>query len=230
MALVFVGIFFYAQIQIFATENGEVDSNLSHEVATLRTDVEELKVLVSGMKAELSARRSELTNLKAQIQQEQNTLTELRRQVAREREALAMLQTGTNSTVSAQTVSAVDSPKSVQKTGGTILLQTVYFAPDSSNVDAYYVPALDRIGKQMVNTPNMKIVVRGFTNAAGTTEGQRRVSRERAEQTAQFLRRNYGITADRIALEWVGAAEFPSAPNVEMTDKTRRAVQVFMLQ
>jgi outer membrane protein OmpA-like peptidoglycan-associated protein len=120
-------------------------------------------------------------------------------------------------------VSLVDS-------GGTTLLQTIYFAPDSSKLEADYIPHLNEIGKQMVNTPNMKIVVRGFSNWAGTIESMFRISLERAERTAQFLQQHYGITADRITDEWVGGSELPVVPDVKMTDKIRRAAQVFILQ
>jgi outer membrane protein OmpA-like peptidoglycan-associated protein len=254
MVLAFVGIVFCAQTQIFAAEN--VDANLAQEVATLRADIEELKILVSGLKTELSARRSEIADLEQQIQQEQNTLADLRSQVAQEQQTLAMLQTGGTTLLhelSTKWSELADLEQQIQqeqntltdlrsqvaqerqtlavlKTGGRTLLQTIYFAPDSSKVDAYYIPHLNKIGRQMANTPNMKIVVRGFSNKAGTTEGMLRISRERAEQTAQFLQRNYGITADRITVEWVGADELPIAPNVNITDKTRRAAQVFILE
>jgi outer membrane protein OmpA-like peptidoglycan-associated protein len=107
---------------------------------------------------------------------------------------------------------AVKPPSNVVKRSeGGILLNTIYFNPDSTELVAATVPELDVIGTKMIEEPDLKIAVRGFSAPAGSFLGQLRVSQARAKEAAEYLMTNFNISSDRIVIEWVGATEMPRA-------------------
>ena len=227
MPFILVGMLFCVATYSFAADNVAEEAALRSELDSLRVGIDELTVLVAELRGAVSASRKEYADLRTQIRQAENTLAGLRRQVAQEEAKLAALQKAPAQGVQAAPAIQPSSSNALSNIEGKTPLDTIFFAANSSALDAYYIPHLNRIGSQMQKAPGMKIVVRGFTTNAGTTAGQDTLSRERAEKTGQYLQKNFGITPDRIALEWVGASKMPVVPNRTMTDKLRRAAQVY---
>jgi outer membrane protein OmpA-like peptidoglycan-associated protein len=106
-----------------------------------------------------------------------------------------------------QSIAKATPAKTTTKVGD--LLDAIYFNPDSTELGTRVMPALDVIGGMMKENKGMKITVRGYSAPAGTPVGQLSVSRARAQKTAAYLVENFDISADRITIEWVGAAEKP---------------------
>jgi outer membrane protein OmpA-like peptidoglycan-associated protein len=109
---------------------------------------------------------------------------------------------------------------------GKNLLNTIYFGPDQTNI--IDMQTLSMVGNKMQANPEMEITVRGYSAAAGTVNGQMRVSEERARNCAEFLMINYGIDSERIKIEWVGASERPRTAGDESAMSACRAVEVIV--
>jgi outer membrane protein OmpA-like peptidoglycan-associated protein len=120
----------------------------------------------------------------------------------------------------------------VKKTGGALtnvgknLLNTIYFGPDQTAIIDMQI--LSMVGNKMQANPEMEITVRGYSAAAGTVNGQMRVSEERARNCAEYLMINYGIDSERIKVEWVGASERPQNVGDEAAMSACRAVEVIV--
>jgi outer membrane protein OmpA-like peptidoglycan-associated protein len=107
-------------------------------------------------------------------------------------------------------VSFITPPANVVKRSESgVLLNTIYFNPDSTKLLTAVVPELDAIGYKMADNPGMKIAVRGYSAPAGSFLGQMKVSQARAKEAAEYLMTNFNISLDRIIIEWVGATEIP---------------------
>ena len=94
----------------------------------------------------------------------------------------------------------------------------VNFDTDRATLRPDALPALDEVTKMLEDDPAMRLNVEGHTDATGTPEHNRELSRQRAEAVVSFLR------AKGIAQSRLGAAGFGSdQPLVPETDEASRA-------
>jgi outer membrane protein OmpA-like peptidoglycan-associated protein len=89
------------------------------------------------------------------------------------------------------------------------LLNAVYFEANTAVLIESYRPILDKAGEALKANPKLRLTLRGYAAPAGTAEGRRAVSRERAGYCMEYLARKYGIAANRMSIEYFGAEKRP---------------------
>jgi outer membrane protein OmpA-like peptidoglycan-associated protein len=75
----------------------------------------------------------------------------------------------------------------VEKEGSVISLNNIRFLPDSVELTAREIAKLQGIAAILLQHPGRNILVNGHTAMAGSWEGRRRISTERAQAVADFL-------------------------------------------
>lgn len=81
---------------------------------------------------------------------------------------------------------------------------TIPFRFNSAVIQDIYDPLIYNIGTFMKNNPNVKIRIVGYADKFGPINVNLRISQQRAEAVANMLRRDYGISSDRMKIEYVG--------------------------
>lgn len=81
---------------------------------------------------------------------------------------------------------------------------TIPFRFNSAVIQDVYDPLIYNIGMFMKNNPNAKIRIVGYADKFGPINVNLRISKERADAVANMLRRDYGVSADRMKIEYVG--------------------------
>lgn len=85
-------------------------------------------------------------------------------------------------------------------------VDTVYFFPDvSSPMMMYSLPIVDEVGRILQESSDYIVAIRGYSAPAGTMNSQMMISESRARYCAEYLNKNYGISYDRMTIEWYGA-------------------------
>jgi len=103
----------------------------------------------------------------------------------------------------------------------------VYFAFDSSNIDAEYTEILQAHGEYLANNPQASVVVEGHTDERGTREYNLALGERRAQAVAQVLSLNGAADSQ---LETVSFGEEQPAVNgdsEEAMSQNRRAELVY---
>jgi outer membrane protein OmpA-like peptidoglycan-associated protein len=175
---------------------------IEEELALAKAELAPLNEQRNATLADISKGKADLAVLNEQKEKTQNEVAQ----------ASQAADGGQSNTAAEQPVrfSFVAPPANVVKRSeGGVLLNTIYFNPDSTELVAAIVPELDAIGYKMTDDPSMKIAVRGYSAPAGSFLGQIRVSQARAKEAAEYLMTNFHISSDRIIIEWVGATEIP---------------------
>ena len=88
-------------------------------------------------------------------------------------------------------------------------LNAVYFAADSAAPMEQFLPVLNQAGAQLRANPELRIILRGYTAPFGTAEGRAALSQERAVFCADYLMAQYGISRERMRIEFFGADRVP---------------------
>ena len=123
-----------------------------------------------------------------------------------------------------------DTVAEVTDEGIMIRLSNVQFQPDSTELMASERPKLVEIANILKNFPGRKIQVAGHTAAAGTVEGQRTVSLERARVIANYLVSLGACKAEDIIAVGFGA-ERPIASNATAEGMAQnRRVEITILE
>jgi outer membrane protein OmpA-like peptidoglycan-associated protein len=105
---------------------------------------------------------------------------------------------------------------------------TIYFNADLPDLLLQEEGKLRNLAQLMTQYPATRIAISGYTAMAGTEAGRLILSRERAQNVANYLTRQ-GIEAGRMELHWYGA-ERPVASNTTAEDMARnRRVEIIVL-
>ncbi len=96
---------------------------------------------------------------------------------------------------------------------------SIQFGLDSSSVDSRYQSEIDDVSRQLKQSPDARVVVRGHTDSSGNPDYNRALSMRRAQATRDALVQA-GVAPGRIEIEGVGP-DAPLMPND--TDVHRRA-------
>lgn len=81
---------------------------------------------------------------------------------------------------------------------------TIPFKFNSSTIQDIYDPLIYNIGTFMKNNPDTRIRIVGYADKFGPINVNLRISKQRAEAVANMLQREYGISANRMQIEYVG--------------------------
>lgn len=93
--------------------------------------------------------------------------------------------------------------------------------PDNSHA------VLDQIADAMVKMKPYRIMIEGHTDKSGSAFINRRLSKQRAEAVAQYLRRKSGVPARAFRTRGMGSSKPLSAPETPEIDAKNRRVEVW---
>ena len=104
--------------------------------------------------------------------------------------------------------------------------ENIQFAWDVSDIDPAFHQELDQIGAFMQSHPESYAVIDGYSDNTGSVDYNLRLSRRRAENVANYLAKNFNITADRLVVLWYGQSN-PIASNESIAGRTlNRRVEI----
>jgi outer membrane protein OmpA-like peptidoglycan-associated protein len=107
------------------------------------------------------------------------------------------------------------------------LLNAVYFEPDSAVMIETYRPVLNAAGEGLQANPRLKISLRAYAAPRGTEAGQLAVSEIRAQFCKNYFMRYYGVTEERMDIEFYGASQAPEL--VDATLESWRCVELIII-
>ena len=81
---------------------------------------------------------------------------------------------------------------------------TIPFKFNSAKVEDIYEPLVYNIAQYMKDNKDAKVRIVGYADKFGTIQVNMRISQKRAEAIANMLTKEYGISADRLKVEYVG--------------------------
>ena len=104
-----------------------------------------------------------------------------------------------------------------------LVLDTIYFAPNKTNISPFAAKALDRSGTMLKENPQIKVEIGGHTDPAGPEKVNQKMSEKRAQSAKKYLTDKFGIAENRLALKGYGSTK-PIADNKteEGRSKNRR--------
>lgn len=95
-------------------------------------------------------------------------------------------------------------PKPVDVDIYEIMPATIPFRFNSAIVQDVYDPLIYNIGTFLKENPEVKVRIIGYADKFGPINVNMRISQERANAVANMLKKDYGISADRLKIEYVG--------------------------
>ncbi len=81
----------------------------------------------------------------------------------------------------------------------------VYFDLGKAVVKAEFYPGLYNVARILKSDPSLKVKITGHADNRATNQYNSKLSRERADNVAAFLKANFGLGDSQIALEYFGA-------------------------
>ena len=105
-----------------------------------------------------------------------------------------------------------------------LVLDTIYFDPNKTNISPAAAKALDRSGTILKENPQIKVEIGGHTDPAGPEKVNQKMSEKRAQSAKKYLTDKFGIAENRLVLKGYGSTK-PIADNKteEGRSKNRRA-------
>jgi outer membrane protein OmpA-like peptidoglycan-associated protein len=101
---------------------------------------------------------------------------------------------------------AVVEKKIVQQVVNHNVLQpTVIFGLGKSTVDAAQMASVAMIAKYMKNHPDSRLLIKGYASPEGNPQQNQLLSEKRAQSVKDVLVKRYGISADRLEIQGMGA-------------------------
>jgi len=114
--------------------------------------------------------------------------------------------------------------------GVTITLQDIRFPPDSARLRPSEQEKLDRIGDILRQYPERDILITGHTALAGTAEGRRQLSEQRAASVGQYLLETDVRDPSRLLYRGLGAREPIADNSTEEGMRRNRRVEITILE
>jgi outer membrane protein OmpA-like peptidoglycan-associated protein len=94
----------------------------------------------------------------------------------------------------------------------TPVFDTVYFDVNKTNINPIAAKGLDRNGMILKENPQIKVVIDGHTDSAGSDKPNQNISEKRAQNAKKYIQDKYNISADRMAVKGLGKSK-PVADN-----------------
>ena len=171
--------------------------------------IEDKRATVAGLKGEVVQQKNELASIGDNPVIDKKTLDEIRKS------------TGDVRTVQLKG-GAAENPVSAGAK-----LDTVYFFPDMSKpMIMYSLPIVDEVGRKLQQNKDLVVSIRGYAAPAGTKDGQMIISESRARYCAEYLSKNFGISYDRMTIEWYGSSKKPEGSAAYNKEALYRAVEL----
>jgi len=128
--------------------------------------------------------------------QEQNIKLYLKKQSKSRKKSAVCIDTVLKSSVS----------KNETETSASPYLQTIYYKFNSYAVPTEYIPEIHNIVELMRSNSELNIVVTGYTDAAGSTKSNERLSMKRAQSVAELIK-SLDIPESRITVKGLGESK-----------------------
>jgi len=113
------------------------------------------------------------------------------------------------------------------ESGKTVrMLNAVYFEPNSVVMIEKYRPILDEAGARLKADPKLRITLRAYAAPLGTTEWQTVISAARAWFCAEYYIKQYGISDERMKIEYYGGEKTPEF--VDASWESYRCVELIL--
>lgn len=109
-------------------------------------------------------------------------------------------------------------PLEVVITDKEVLLNSVYFEFNKSNITAQGSIELDKLVKVMNENPSFVIYIKSHTDSKGKADYNLKLSEQRAQATVQYII-SKGISSDRISGKGFGASELKVACGIQCTEE-----------
>jgi outer membrane protein OmpA-like peptidoglycan-associated protein len=128
------------------------------------------------------------------------------------------------------TLGVKDTQVKTDARGVTISLQNIQFLPDSAVLVESEKQKLSHIADILRKYPNRDILISGYTALAGTSEGRRKLSGERAAAVGQFLL-DLGVrTRDHMIYRGLGAKDPVADNSTEEGRQKNRRVEITIME
>ena len=105
-------------------------------------------------------------------------------------------------------------------------LPTIHFNPDSYSVRYADYPALESVARVMKMNPDIRVVVKGFTDKTASSDYNEMLSYQRAQAAIDLLVNQYDVPRERLILQYAGEDE-PLVP-VSGSNYINRRVEFFV--
>lgn len=92
-------------------------------------------------------------------------------------------------------------------TNVNVLQPSVIFRQGKSTIDAAQYASISMIATYMKNHPESKILIKGYASPEGNMEFNQRLSEARATAVKNALVKRYGVKADRLTTQGMGATD-----------------------
>jgi outer membrane protein OmpA-like peptidoglycan-associated protein len=114
-------------------------------------------------------------------------------------------------------------PPTPQPAPKPVVLDTIYFDPNKTNITPTAAKALDRNGMTLKENPNIKIEIGGHTDESRTEKANQKLSEKRALSAQKYLQDKFNIPDSRLVTKGYGSTK-PVADNKtqEGRSKNRR--------
>jgi outer membrane protein OmpA-like peptidoglycan-associated protein len=123
-----------------------------------------------------------------------------------------------------------DASVRIVEDGIAISLENIQFDADSAVLRPEEAAKLDKIGEILLGHRDRDILVGGHTALAGTVEGRRRLSQERASAVADYLIEKGIREADRVVVRGFGADQPLGGNGTEEGRRRNRRVEITILE
>jgi len=104
-----------------------------------------------------------------------------------------------------------------------VVLDTIYFDPNKTNITPTAAKALDRNGMILKENPNIKVEIGGHTDGKGAEKANQKLSEKRALSAKKYIQDKFNIPDNRLIVKGYGSTK-PVADNKteEGRSKNRR--------
>jgi outer membrane protein OmpA-like peptidoglycan-associated protein len=104
-----------------------------------------------------------------------------------------------------------------------LVLDTIYFDPNKTNINPTAAKALDRNGMILKQNPNIKVEIGGHTDGVGAEKANQKLSEKRALSAKKYIQDKFNIPDNRLIVKGYGSTK-PVADNKtqEGRSKNRR--------
>jgi len=84
------------------------------------------------------------------------------------------------------------------------VFDNIYFDQSKTNINPAAAKALDRNGMILKENPNIKVVIEGNTDDAGSEKANQVISEKRALSAKKYLQDKFNIASDRMTVKGNG--------------------------
>ncbi|MCK4540851.1 MAG: OmpA family protein, partial [Spirochaetales bacterium] len=123
-----------------------------------------------------------------------------------------------------------DTQVNITEEGITLVLENIQFPPDSAWLPPVEQRKLEKIAQILKNYPGRDILIVGHTALAGTEEGRKTLSIERAKAVGEYLLSAGARQPEELIIQGVGATQPVAANTTEEGKRQNRRVEITILE